>query len=171
MGKSFYVAPKRSGCRTSSVGSPFGAGMTLASGCGNKTAAAGWRRRSAGAGDAAGDGVFAWFTLRGILAVFPRRHLRCRRSHLCPPRRTSHHCWAQRVAAAAFAALVGAALLAFALAGREFRADKVELAGRAGHRPTVVAGWYVSGRVGFVAEHPETLERRGSAPAPGDRSR
>ena len=115
-------------------------------------------------------GVFAWFTLRGILGIsraaldavavtLPTTQdipsllgsAASRRRHLLP-----------------WSALRGR----LALAGREFRADKWNWLGGLVVGLMVVAGWYVSGRIGFVAEHPETLgRRRGSAPTPDARNR
>ncbi|MBC5783842.1 YeeE/YedE family protein [Ramlibacter sp. USB13] len=60
-------------------------------------------------------------------------------------------------AALAGAALVGGALLAFALATREARRPHNLLAG-AGVGALVLAMWWVTGSLGHLAEHPETLE-------------
>jgi uncharacterized membrane protein YedE/YeeE len=51
----------------------------------------------------------------------------------------------------------GAALAAFALASREARSREVLLGGL-GIGSLVVAAWWVSGVLGFVPEHPQTLE-------------
>ncbi|MGI9218229.1 MAG: YeeE/YedE thiosulfate transporter family protein, partial [Hydrogenophaga sp.] len=53
--------------------------------------------------------------------------------------------------------LVGGALLLWALSGRDFRTPG-NLLGGIGLGLTVTAMWWISGRLGFVAEHPETLE-------------
>ena len=53
--------------------------------------------------------------------------------------------------------LIGGSLIAWALAGREFcRFDN--LLGGFGIGAIIVAMWWVSGHLGFVAEHPETLD-------------
>jgi hypothetical protein len=54
-------------------------------------------------------------------------------------------------------AIVGGGAAAFALAGREFRKADPQLGGLL-IGLVVVGGWYVSGHLGYVAEHPDTLE-------------
>ena len=158
MGKSFYVAPKLIWLSHIVGGLTFGFGMTLASGCGSKTLL----RVGAGSLRALVTllvmGVFAWFTLRGILAVFRVATLDAVAVTLPTTQDIPSLLGLSGVAAATFAAVVGAVLVAFALAGREFRADKWNWLGGLVVGLMVVAGWYVSGRIGFVAEHPETLE-------------
>ncbi len=53
--------------------------------------------------------------------------------------------------------LIGGALVVWALMGREFRSADNLLAGL-GVGAIVVAMWWVSGHLGHLAEHPETLE-------------
>src|SRR3990172_10328637 len=55
------------------------------------------------------------------------------------------------------ALVVGGALAVFALARREFRQFDYLLGGVVVGL-VIVGGWYVSGRLGYVAEHPETLQ-------------
>ncbi len=55
------------------------------------------------------------------------------------------------------ALLVGGVLIAWALAERDFRSGNNLLAGL-GVGAVIIAMWWVSGHLGFVAEHPETLE-------------
>lgn len=55
------------------------------------------------------------------------------------------------------AGLVAGALLLFVLKDARFRRNGVQLAGGAVLGALVVAGWYVSGHLGF-GEHPETME-------------
>jgi hypothetical protein len=57
----------------------------------------------------------------------------------------------------AAALVIGGALAVFALARREFRQFDYLLGG-IGVGLVIVGGWYVSGRLGYVAEHPETLQ-------------
>lgn len=158
MGKSFYVAPKLIWLSHVAGGLTFGFGMTLASGCGSKTLL----RVGAGSLRALVTllvmAIFAWFTLRGVLAVFRVATLDAVAVTLPSTQDIPSLLGLSGTAAAILAAAVGAALLAFALAGREFRADKWNWLGGLIIGLTVVAGWYVSGRVGFIAEHPETLE-------------
>jgi uncharacterized membrane protein YedE/YeeE len=55
------------------------------------------------------------------------------------------------------ALVVGGGLAAFALARREFRQFDYLLGGIVVGL-VIVGGWYVSGRLGYVQEHPETLQ-------------
>ena len=57
----------------------------------------------------------------------------------------------------AASALAGGGLLAWALASRDARRPEVLLGG-AIVGLAVVAGWYVTGHLGHIAEHPDTLE-------------
>jgi len=57
----------------------------------------------------------------------------------------------------AAALLLGGGLVAWALAGRDFRTFDNLLAGF-GLGAVIVAAWWVSGHFGHLAEHPETLE-------------
>jgi hypothetical protein len=52
------------------------------------------------------------------------------------------------------------ALLAFVFASRDFRASREMILGGVVIGAVIVAGWYVSGHVGFVAEDPATLEEK-----------
>jgi hypothetical protein len=61
------------------------------------------------------------------------------------------------VAGLLMALLVGGVLIAWALAERDFRSGNNLLAGL-GLGAVITAMWWVSGHLGFVPEHPETLE-------------
>ena len=52
---------------------------------------------------------------------------------------------------------IGGGLTAFSLSKRDFR-SRDNLLGGLGTGLAVVAAWYVSGHLGYLAEHPETLE-------------
>jgi hypothetical protein len=56
--------------------------------------------------------------------------------------------------------LLAAALGAFALTDRDFRASKEMIVGGVVIGLVIVGGWYVSGHVGYVAEDPATLEEK-----------
>jgi uncharacterized membrane protein YedE/YeeE len=56
-----------------------------------------------------------------------------------------------------WAIFLGGALVVWALAGREFARPDNLLAGL-GTGAIIVAMWWVSGKLGYVAEHPETLQ-------------
>jgi hypothetical protein len=56
------------------------------------------------------------------------------------------------------ALLVGGALVVWALLGSDFRGSFNNLLGGLGIGLVVVAMWWISGHLGFVPEHPETLD-------------
>jgi uncharacterized membrane protein YedE/YeeE len=143
-------------------GGLFGFGMVLASGCGSKTLA------RIGAGSLKSLVVFfvmgfaAFATLRGVLAVL--RVNTVDRVAFEIPAGSAVPAWV----ASGFgldpastgmlvALLVGGALIVWALLGPDFRNANNLLAG-GGLGLVIAAMWWVSGHLGFVAEHPETLE-------------
>lgn len=156
--KSFYVAPKFIWLSHIVGGLAFGFGMTLASGCGSRTLI------RVGAGSLRGlvtlivMALFAWFTLRGILGVlrvnsFDQVAITFAKSQDIPT------LIGLSGGAASYAAIaIGVAFLVFAFVGKEFRAEKWNWIGGLLVGGTVIAGWYATGKVGFIAEHPETLE-------------
>ncbi len=140
----------------------FGFGMVLSSGCGSKTLV----RMGSGSLKALVVflvmGLSAFATLKGITAVF--------RAGVLDPvaidmaGNASLPAWfsqmfnvAPRAAGLGLALVLGLGLIAWALAGRDFlRLDNL-LAG-IGLGAVITAMWWVSGNVGFVAEHPDTLQ-------------
>ena len=156
--KSFYVAPKLIWLSHIVGGLAFGFGMTLASGCGSKTLI----RVGAGSLRALVTllvmAVFAWFTLRGILGVLRVNTLDTVTVTFAPTQDLPSLLGLSGTTAAMMAALVGLAFVVFAFIGREFRADKWNRIGGIVVGLTVIAGWYVTGHLAFVLEHPESLE-------------
>jgi hypothetical protein len=143
-------------------GALFGTGMVLASGCGSKTLV------RVGTGNLKSlvvfvvMGVAAFATLKGITAVL--RVTTVERVAVEFDAGTSLGGWAAAAfgmtpatAGLTMALLIGGALIVWAMAGREFRRFDNLLAG-AGIGAVVVGMWWASGRLGFVAEHPETLQ-------------
>jgi uncharacterized protein len=142
----------------------FGIGMTLGSGCGSKTLI------RMGTGNLKSFivfvmlAIFAYMTLRGILGVFRVAAIdpvaiRLPVNQDLPSLAASLLGTPRGAMAAALAALVGGALLLFVLISREFRTFN-NLLGGAVIGLTIVAGWYVSGHLGYLAEDPNTLEER-----------
>ena len=141
----------------------FGFGMVLASGCGSKTLVriGGGNLKSLVVFVRAGVAAFA--TLRGIAAVL--RVATVDAVALTLPAgqdlpsllAARHRCVAPVRWRWCWAAGLGLALVAWALARPEGRSGEVLLAGL-GIGAVVVGVWWVSGRLGYVAEHPETLE-------------
>jgi uncharacterized membrane protein YedE/YeeE len=144
-------------------GAMFGFGMVLASGCGSKTLV------RIGGGSLKSlvvfvvMGVASYATLRGVTAV--ARVATVDRVAVDMAQGTL---MSQVVAAASgqraqlvgllLALVLGGALIAWAMAGRGFRERDNLLAGF-GLGAVVTGMWWASGSLGFVAEHPETLEQ------------
>jgi uncharacterized membrane protein YedE/YeeE len=161
---SVYAGPQLAWLSHLLGGLLFGFGMVLASGCGNKMLV------RAGGGSLKALVVFAvlglasYATLRGVVAV--ARVATVDRVVLpLPtgqdlPSLLAHAlggAWAVPQLALLLGAGLGLALVAFVLARPEGRSAEVWLAGL-GIGGVVVAVWWVSGRLGHLAEHPLTLE-------------
>jgi len=140
----------------------FGFGMVLASGCGSKTLV------RVGGGNLKSlvvllvMGLTAWATLRGITAVLrvvsvDRLAIELPVSQDLPSLMAYLTGGSVQMLAALCAVVVGGGVLLWALARPEGRHPQV-LAGGVGTGLLVLAMWWTTGRFGFVAEHPETLE-------------
>jgi uncharacterized protein len=143
-------------------GGLFGLGMVLASGCGSKTLV----RIGGGSLKALVVffimGVAAYATLRGVFAV-----LRVNTSDTVAvdiaqsgamPAWVAHAFGSSPALTGLLVALLlGGALIVWALADSDFRTGN-RLLGGLGLGLVITAMWWVSGHLGFVAEHPETLE-------------
>lgn len=143
-------------------GGLFGFGMVLASGCGNKTLV------RIGGGSLKSLIVFvvmaiaAFATLRGITAVLrvntvDQVAVTLAGQAALPQLLGPVFGWSLATASLVLGALVGGALVVWALVGREFVRGENLLAGL-GIGLLVVAMWWVSGHLGHVAEHPDTLD-------------
>ncbi len=142
-------------------GSCFGIGMVLASGCGAKTLI------RIGGGNLKSVVVFlvlgliAYMTMRGILAVFRVNVLERFVWHFPGgqdlPALLTQFGLASSLAFWLPVLGLGGGLTVFALIRREFWTPD-NLLGGFGVGLAVVAAWYVSGHLGYLPEHPETLE-------------
>jgi uncharacterized protein len=144
-------------------GGLFGAGMVLASGCGSKTLI------RVGAGNLKAVvvfvvmGVAAFATLKGLTAVLRVATVDSVFLETAAPVASLSGVfglalgWGMPMAQAVVGGGVGLALMAWALLGAGFVQRDNLLAGL-GIGLCVACMWWVSGRLGFVAEHPETLE-------------
>jgi uncharacterized membrane protein YedE/YeeE len=136
--------------------------MVLASGCGSKTLV------RIGGGSLKSLVVFvmlglgAYMTIRGLTGVWRVTLLDPVSIRLVPgqdlPRLLSGSDTALPGVRLALGFAIGGALLAWCLLDREFRSQRDNLLGGVGIGLLVVAAWYVSGHLGYVAEHPDTLE-------------
>ena len=143
-------------------GAIFGFGMVLSSGCASKALV----RIGGGSLKALVVtvvlGVAAFATLKGLTAVWRTATV----DRIAPDFGMSANLsiWAARatsieapLAGLLAALVVGGALVAWAIAGRDFVRGHNLLAG-VGVGATVVAMWWVSGHMGYLPEHPETLQ-------------
>ena len=139
----------------------FGFGMVLAGGCGSRSLT------RAGGGSLKSLvvllvlGIVAYITLRGALAVLRVNVLEAANLRLSTPQDLpSLLAGASLTKSAlqiALALILGGALAVFALKDRAFRTFDNLLAG-VGVGAIIVALWFVSGSIGYVPEHPSTLE-------------
>ncbi|MFO1198975.1 MAG: YeeE/YedE family protein [Burkholderiaceae bacterium] len=145
-------------------GALFGAGMVLASGCGSKTLV------RIGGGNLKSlvvfvvMGVFAYMTLKGLTGVARANFLDPVALQLAPgqdlPRLVGGSSpEAVKSMRLVIGGVLGACLIAFALVDRELRRAG-NLLGGVVVGLGVVATWYVSAHLGYVAEDPSTLEER-----------
>ncbi|MBN9429842.1 MAG: YeeE/YedE family protein [Burkholderiales bacterium] len=160
--RSIYTTPDLIWLSLAFGGLLFGFGMVLASGCGSKTLV------RIGGGSLKSLIVFlvmgltAYMTLRGVFGVVRVSAFDSVRINLPGgqdlPRLLAGDSAEQLTRLQLVLGLaIGGALLVLAFMGREFRRFE-NAAGGIGVGLIIVAGWYVSGHLGFVEEHPNTLE-------------
>jgi uncharacterized membrane protein YedE/YeeE len=161
-GKSIYGGPKIVWLSALVGGGLFGFGMVLASGCGSKTLV------RIGGGNLKSLvvfvvlGVSAFATLKGITAVARVATVDSVAVTLAtgqdlPSLLAASTGLAKATLAAALGLLIGGALVVWALARAEGRSGDSLLAGL-GVGAVIAGVWYVSGRLGHVAEDPNTLQ-------------
>ena len=159
---SVYAAPQLLWLSHLVGGLMFGFGMVLASGCGSKTLV------RIGGGNLKSVAVFltmgvaAYATMRGITAVARVATVDTVAATLPAGQDLPSLLAAAGVGARQTLALwlglgIGGALVVFALSRAEGRSLDVLLGGL-GVGAVVAAVWWVSGRLGHLAEHPQTLE-------------
>jgi uncharacterized membrane protein YedE/YeeE len=159
--KSIYRTPNFTWLSYLVGGACFGVGMVLASGCGGKTLI------RIGGGNLKSLVVFmvlglvAYMTMRGIFGVFRVNVLE--KAVITFPGGQDVPALLVALGMEAKTAfllaviVIGGGLTAFSLLKRDFWTLDNLLAGL-GIGLTVVAAWYVSGHLGYIAEHPDTLE-------------
>jgi hypothetical protein len=146
-------------------GAMFGFGMVLASGCGSKTLV------RIGAGNLKSLVVFvvmaiaAFATLKGVTAVVrvatvDRVAIDIAAGATLPSMSAAAFGIKPALAGMLLALVLGGGLIAWALAGfRKSDHPGENLLAGLGIGAVVAAMWWVSGHLGFVAEHPETLQQ------------
>ena len=143
-------------------GGMFGFGMVLASGCGSKTLV------RIGGGNLKSlvvfvvMGVAAFATLKGITAVLrvatvDRVAIDFSSNAALSNWAAAVSGWSPAVAGLVIALLLGGGLIVWALLGPDFRRMDNLLAGF-GIGAVIAGMWWVSGHLGYVAEHPDTLQ-------------
>ena len=161
-GKSIYAAPRLTWLSAAVGGLMFGFGMVLASGCGSKTLV------RVGGGNLKSLvvflvlGVAAFATLKGITAVarvatVDRVAVELAGGQDLPTLVARAIGLGKAQAALILGLLLGGGLVAWALMRTEGRSRDVLLGG-VGTGAVIVAMWWVSGRLGHVAEDPNTLQ-------------
>ena len=162
LSKSIYLSARLTWLSGIVGGLCFGFGMTLASGCGSKTLL------RIGSGNLKSLVVFivlgisAYMTLKGLFAVWRIAALdpigiTLAGTQDLPSLLSRNVGIGKRAAQIGVSLTLAAVLIAFALKSREFRtADNIASSALIGL--LIVAGWYVSGSLGYVAEDPNTLQ-------------
>jgi len=161
LGKSIYRTPNFTWLSYLVGGFTFGIGMVFASGCGAKNLI------RIGGGNLKSLvvfmvlGLFAYMTIRGVLAVFRVNVLEkvvvtFPGGQDIPALLTAAGMEPKSAFLLAVLA-IGGGLVAACLSNRDFWTFD-NLLGGFGTGLAVVAAWYVSGHIGYLAENPETLE-------------
>lgn len=159
--KSIYRTPNFTWLSYIVGGATFGIGMVFASGCGSKTLI------RIGAGNLKSLVVFlvlglvAYMTMRGVFGVF-RVNVLEKVAIIFPggqdvPALLAAAGLEAKTAFWLAVLAIGGGLTAFCLLNRDFWTLD-NLLGGLGTGLAVVAAWYISGHLGYLAEHPDTLE-------------
>lgn len=166
LSKSIYARPAFPWLSTLLGGFAFGIGMTLGSGCGNKTLV------RVGGGNLkalvvlAFLAISAYMTMKGLFGVWRVTWLdpvaidlgaRGLPGQDLPSLASAAFGVERKAAYLAVAALVTVALLAFVFKDRAFRSEPDHVIGGVVVGAAVVAAWYLTGHLGF-GENPDTLE-------------
>ncbi len=161
LGKSIYRTPNFIWLSYLVGGACFGVGMVLASGCGSKTLI------RIGGGNLKSVVVFivlglvAYMTMRGVFGVFRVNVLDKFAVNLSGgqdlPALLTRAGLGEQLAFWLAVLGIGGGLTAFALLKKDFWTLD-NLLGGLGTGLLIVAAWYVSGHLGYLAEHPDTLE-------------
>jgi len=162
LAKSIYPGPSFTWLSYLVGGFLFGVGMTLGSGCGSKTLI------RIGAGNLKSvvvfivAGIAAYMTLRGILGAFRAGVLEQAAVTLSTgqdlPSLAASMGGSKQAWILFLSLLFGFSFIVFAYASKEFRSNVDYTLGGVVTGLVVVGGWVVSGRIGYLAEDPNTLQ-------------
>jgi uncharacterized membrane protein YedE/YeeE len=163
LSKSIYQAPNFTWLSYIVGGFLFGVGMTLGSGCGSKTLI------RIGGGNLKSlvvfvfVGIAAYMTLRGLFGAFrvnvlEQASVAFATGQDLPSLLAASTGAAKTTWIAVLAGVIGLALIAFAYASADFRANFDYTLGGVVTGLVVVGGWVVSGKLGYLAEDPNTLQ-------------
>jgi uncharacterized membrane protein YedE/YeeE len=160
--KTFYTSGRVMWLSGLVGGGLFGFGMVLASGCGSKTLVRIGGGSLKGVVVFAVMGIAAFATLRGITAVARSKTVdvmafEVKAGGSLPLVLADALGMSPLNTGLALALVCGLTLIAWAMVSAEFRQLDALLAGL-GIGACVTAMWWVTGRLGFVPEHPDTLE-------------
>ena len=163
LSKSIYPGPKFTWLSYIVGGFLFGAGMTLGSGCGSKTLIriGGGNLKSVVVVIVAG--IAAYMTLRGILGAFrvgvlEKATLALSTGQDLPSLVSAASGFSRNALTLPLSLILGGGLVAYAYRSKEFRRNFDYTLGGVVTGLVVVGGWYVSGRIGYLAEDPNTLQ-------------
>jgi uncharacterized membrane protein YedE/YeeE len=162
LSKSIYPGPNFTWLSYIVGGLLFGIGMTLGSGCGSKTLIriGGGNLKSVVVFIVAG--IAAYMTLRGILGAFRVGVLEQAAATLSTgqdlPSLASRLGGAKQTWILVLSLLFGLGLVGYAYSSKDFRANFDHSLGGIVTGLVVVGGWYVSGKLGYLAEDPNTLQ-------------
>jgi len=163
LSKSIYQGPNFTWLSYILGGFLFGVGMTLGSGCGSKTLI------RIGGGNLKSLvvyvflGIAAYMTPRGMFGAFrvgvlEKASITFTSGQDLPSLLAAATGVAKATWTAIVAATLGGALAAYAYASKEFRASFDYTLGGVVTGLVVVGGWFVSGKLGYIAEDPQTLQ-------------
>src|SRR5689334_11311775 len=163
LAKSIYPGPNFTWLSYLVGGFLFGVGMTLGSGCGSKTLIriGGGNLKSVVVFIVAG--IAAYMTLRGILGAFrvgvlEKAAINLSTGQDLPSLFSSVLGFSRNSLIWLVSLVVGGGLIAYAYASKEFRGNFDYTLGGVVTGLVVVGGWVVSGRIGYLAEDPNTLQ-------------
>ncbi len=163
LSKAIYQTPNFTWLSYLVGGFLFGVGMTLGSGCGSKTLI------RIGGGSLKSLlvfvflGIAAYMTLRGLFATFRINVLEQATVVLAggqdlPSLVAGATGATKNTLIAAFSLVIGVGLIGFVYSSRDFRSSFDYTLGGVVIGLIVIGGWWMSGALGYVAEHPETLQ-------------